>query len=1328
MKLSMNGGQVMAKGTRTVGEVKGLTGKATVTEKDGTVRELHVGDVVHPGDVVRALDGATLLIGFSNGNFATVGSNDSLALHDFVIDPDGASPPEALSTADIQAMIAAGADPAEVAEATAAGTESLSGDPTHSGSHNFVVVDQLAARGNLTPGFETGTFAYDYPREYVYDGRFREGEDVEADDPAAAPPLEVGSGKLTVDEAHLSSGSFPNDAELTVQGSLNVTSPSGVSTIKIGDTVVFENGQVVAGARVETDEGVLKVTGYDPVSGKLSYDYTLSHATDEHHKEGRDDITHDLPVSVTDSSGVVGNGHISVTVKDDIPTLSTEMTGKDTARVEGNGLPHASGSFDIKFGADGSKADANGVTVEIDGQKRFIELDAEGKPVDGTLHFDGIGTLTVTGGADGHFDYSFVAAPGSTLGNHHFDLSISDSEGDHATGGIDVNIVNTPPVAADDVFSTSQNYAEDPVSIEISASDLLKNDSDPDGSHDSLFIQPDSIHLTGDNAEHFTLTPNLDADGNVISVTVTSNGPYDPSWGEPHFEYTTGDADGGFSNNASVTVTIDTPTYNEVQGNDHDNTITAPDGNNIVVGDIGGTHMEMSPGHNYNVSILIDGSNSMFAGTGYTPNGDKLGPVDFNPAEVLEKLNEYAPQWNDPEYRDTVLMTANQIDWNKVDWENTDWSQVDLAHLTHHLPVRELNRMDMALEAVRHLGEQYAGHDGIVNVQLVLFGLDVVQNLTFSFNPADGQAAMLKSFFSALADMNAALNDMDYIPGIEGLTNIEAAVKAAEEWLLKQHGDPSSSGKDWSDLLYLLTDGNPTAYLDKDGNPKYDGQGNETARATEKADDAFEHIKDQLPDLTINAIGMGEIALGNLEKWDSEKGQFITNPNELESALQKGFEYEVRNTIGADTILGGKGNDILFGDYGIDFNGIKGIEGLKAYVAEKLGGGKTAADITTAMLHDYIRHHASEFDWSSQGRDKSDILLGGAGDDIMYGQGGDDILIGGAGHNMLFGGDGNDILFGGNGFEYGSLGGIEALKQYVAEHLGGGLSANSVTMGQIFDYVSHHGDEFDQSGATDSGSFLSGGAGNDILYGQGGNDILAGGDGNNLLFGGDGNDLLFAGDGLTHNGMGGMEGLQAYIADHLGGSLAASSITSGQIADYMAQHAGEIAKGSSSHGDAFMSGGAGNDILIGGAGNDILVGGAGDNILAGGLGSDTFKWNANDLSGKVNGDIIADFHAGNVNSDANADILDIHDLIMGDVGNWQDLIDGGYLKFGDIVNNEDGSITALLMIDRDGSAGNAAGFEKMANITMDNLHGLNSNGDLSHQLLDQLNQNQQIHF
>lgn len=72
-----------------------------------------VGDAVELNDNVQASAGGTVHIVFNNGNFATVGSHDTLILSEAVIDPTGAKAQvaEGQSVADIQAMIAAGMDP-----------------------------------------------------------------------------------------------------------------------------------------------------------------------------------------------------------------------------------------------------------------------------------------------------------------------------------------------------------------------------------------------------------------------------------------------------------------------------------------------------------------------------------------------------------------------------------------------------------------------------------------------------------------------------------------------------------------------------------------------------------------------------------------------------------------------------------------------------------------------------------------------------------------------------------------------------------------------------------------------------------------------------------------------------------------------------------------------------------------------------------------------------------------------------------------------------------------------------------------------------------------
>lgn len=104
--------------------------------------------------------------------------------------------------------------------------------------------------------------------------------------------------------------------------------------------------------------------------------------------------------------------------------------------------------------------------------------------------------------------------------------------------------------------------------------------------------------------------------------------------------------------------------------------------------------------------------------------------------------------------------------------------------------------------------------------------------------------------------------------------------------------------------------------------------------------------------------------------------------------------------------------------------------------------------------------------------------------------------------------------------------------------------------------------------AVNTGSFLSGGAGNDTLNGADGRDYLIGGSGNDVLYGGAGDDDLWGGSGND-------------------------TLYGGSGRDY-------------------LFGGAGNDVLYGGAGDDVLIGGRGDDTLMGGLGNDTYIFNRGD--------------------------------------------------------------------------------------------------------------------
>lgn len=157
----------------------------------------------------------------------------------------------------------------------------------------------------------------------------------------------------------------------------------------------------------------------------------------------------------------------------------------------------------------------------------------------------------------------------------------------------------------------------------------------------------------------------------------------------------------------------------------------------------------------------------------------------------------------------------------------------------------------------------------------------------------------------------------------------------------------------------------------------------------------------------VEAIGMNDsIKLTELNPFDSDgEPQANIDPSKLAGAIFGNTEY-IRP--GNDTVNGGGGNDILFGDL-ISFDGIAsaGVHAIQAYVADKLS--MTVNAVNTETMHNFITEHSAEFNVSGS-NDGADTLLGGAGQDIIFGQGGDDHIEGGKGNDVMIGGKGADTF------------------------------------------------------------------------------------------------------------------------------------------------------------------------------------------------------------------------------------------------------------------------------------------------------------------------------
>ncbi|WP_256577352.1 immunoglobulin-like domain-containing protein [Pseudomonas sp. R11(2017)] len=190
---------------------------------------------------------------------------------------------------------------------------------------------------------------------------------------------------------------------------------------------------------------------------------------------------------------------------------------------------------------------------------------------------------------------------------------------------------------------------------------------------------------------------------------------------------------------------------------------------------------------------------------------------------------------------------------------------------------------------------------------------------------------------------------------------------------------------------------------------------------------------------SVEAVGVGTgISNTDLKPFDSDGlPQVNVDPSKITDAI---LGHTDQTIAGADTINGGDGHDIIFGDL-VSFDSIpgSGIEAVQAFVATKLGVDASLVD--AKVMHQYISEHYTDFDLSRT-NDGADTLMGGGGNDIIFGQGGNDYLDGGKGNDILLGGTGNDTLLGGEGND-----------------------------------------------------LLFGGAGNDTLIGGKGNDILSGGAG-----------------------------------------------------------------------------------------------------------------------------------------------------------------------------------------------------------------------------------------
>ena len=307
---------------------------------------------------------------------------------------------------------------------------------------------------------------------------------------------------------------------------------------------------------------------------------------------------------------------------------------------------------------------------------------------------------------------------------------------------------------------------------------------------------------------------------------------------------------------------------------------------------------------------------------------------------------------------------------------------------------------------------------------------------------------------------------------------------------------------------------------------------------------------------------------------------------------------DVFGSAGADTLVGGAGDDLFRGLLGKDvLDGGDGVDTASyrektGAVVVTLNGSTFVTVFVNGVAEDTIRN--------------IEQVYGGVGDDSLAGDAQDNLLDGSGGDDLLRGGGGRDTLEGGNGVDtadYTDKSGALTI------NLKGGTFTNVLVDGVVEDRIRQIENVWGGSGD----DHLTGDAAANELRGGDGNDSLDGGFGNDTMVGGAGNDIYVvrdAGDVVIELAAGGNDIVRTTIDYVLGdnlenlvllgtaqvgtGNALDNSITGGTRADQL----------SGLLGDDYLNGGVGDDVLDGGEGADLLFGAAGKDRLVGGAGSD----------------------------------------------------------------------------------------------------------------------------
>ncbi|MHC8302408.1 retention module-containing protein [Pseudomonas sp. ZS1P83] len=657
----------------------------------------------------------------------------------------------------------------------------------------------------------------------------------------------------------------------------------------------------------------------------------------------------------------------------------------------------------------------------------------------GTATIANVGNLTL--GANG--DYSFT--PANNWSGTVPTVTYTTSTGSSTTLDISVTAVADTPIVSATTTQVAENSS---VALGLKVTSLDTDGSETqtittiggipagatltDGTHTFTGTTGNAVaNLSGWDVSKLSYTPAPYATGtNTLTVTAVST----ESQGD------------SASSTTQIPITINPAVYNPITGTAGNDNVGGTDGNDIVVGDIGG--LTVIPGQNYNIAFMVDSSGSMSASSVTSAKNSLIA--------VFTSLIASATSQNSSAGTVKVFLVDFDTQVNKS--ISIDLSKAGALDLLKGV----LNSMQSGgytnyEDVFKTTANWFKGPDALSNPHAINLTYFITDGEPTAYTQREQTNPVVVDFKSdSVKDLylDDVLKQGSYTPGTEFRMVIggESRVVVDSSGALYKWSEKSNGN--WSSDKYSAKGYNLQVHAQGDGTYElsdYAGSGSVDSSSASNAATAFALFA--AANSKVQAIGVNsDVSVSDLAPYNTTDGKPLANinPEDLANAI---LGHSEATLPGKDTINGGDGNDIIFGDL-VSFTGVtgEGYTALQAFVGKETG--IETNKVTSSNVHQYVTEHYSTFDVSGA-HDGDDTLLGGAGNDIIFGQGGDDKLYGGSGNDILLGGTGNDLLNGDAGND-----------------------------------------------------FLIGGTGTDTLDGGAGNDTLLGGTGNDSLIGGSGADTF----------------------------------------------------------------------------------------------------------------------------------------------------------------------------------------------------------------------------